>query len=214
MEHGCRKIDQTITGGFGTNERSSPKGALTGEGSGEFVPQAFVLAEHKADFPCPHTDMPCGHIGVGSDMTAQFGHETLAKAHHFGIAFSLWIEIASSLASTHLQTGEAVLEGLLEGKEFDDAEIHRRMEPQSSLVGTEGTVRLNPETTVDLETSLVVCPWYSKHDRPFGFDQPIKDLMEYDMGKIVYDLVHRYEELLDSLLEFGLVRVVFLDFRK
>ena len=84
-EHLLGKVAQAVTGGFGTEDGSSPGEALAGKGSGEFVAKPLVLAEEVADFAAAHADIACRDVGVLPDMLAKFGHETLAETHDFGI---------------------------------------------------------------------------------------------------------------------------------
>jgi hypothetical protein len=45
----------------------------------------------------------------------------LAEAHDLAVALALGIEVRPALAGAHRQAGQAVLEGLLEREELEDA---------------------------------------------------------------------------------------------
>jgi hypothetical protein len=117
----------------GTDQGTTPGTALAGEHAGELVAQALVLAEHEADLATAHADVAGGHVGELAHVAPQFGHEALAETHHFIVALALGVEIAAAFATAHGQGGEAVLEGLLEAQELQDAEVHAGVETQPPL---------------------------------------------------------------------------------
>ena len=49
------------------------------------------------------------------------------------------------------------------------------MKPQTTLVRSEGTVHLDPESTVDVYLSLVIDPRHTEHDHPLGLDDALHD---------------------------------------
>jgi hypothetical protein len=101
-------------------------------------------------------------------------HEALAETHDLVVGFALGIEIRSALAAAHGQGGEGVLEDLFEGQELENADIDRRMEAQTALVGTDGAVHLDPKAPVHVDLAPVVHPGYPEQDRPFGLHDPLQ----------------------------------------
>ena len=95
-------------------------------------------------------------------MACQLKHECLAETHHFGVALSAWREVGTSLATTHRQCGERVLECLLECKELKDAEVYALVETDAALVGTDGVVMLYSIAHVGLNLTLIVHPVYAE----------------------------------------------------
>ena len=66
---------------------------------------------------------------------------------------------ATSCAESEILTaGESVLEDLLETQELENGEVDSWVEAKSSLVWTEGAVKLNSVTVVDLWLKVVVLP--------------------------------------------------------
>lgn len=57
---------------------------------------------------------------------------------------------------------EGILEDLLKSKEFQNGEIDRGMETESSFVWSQSRVELHPVTPIDLHFSLVVFPDHTK----------------------------------------------------
>ncbi len=149
--------------------------ALAGQHAGEFVADAFVLAEHEADLASAHADVAGGNVGVRADVAAQLGHEALAEAHHFVVALALGIEIASALAAAHGQRGQGVLEHLFKCEEFQDSKIDRGMEAQAALVGADGAVHLDAEAAIDLDIALVIEPRHTEHNEALGLGDALQD---------------------------------------
>src|SRR5260370_23306297 len=175
LQHFVGEVRAAIAGGLRTNQRTAPVQPLAGENAGEFIAQAIVLAEQKADLGSAHTDIAGWNVRVRSDVPLQFGHEALAEAHYFVVALALGIEIGTALAAAHGQRGERVLEDLFERQEFQNAEVHRGMEAQPSLVGPDGTVHFDAEPAVHLHIAEIVKPGHAEHEDTFGFDNPLED---------------------------------------
>src|SRR3546814_9074946 len=70
---------------------------LAGQHALEAVGDALVLAEHIADLAAADTDVACGDVDIGADMSVELGHEALAKAHDLGVALALGIEVRATL---------------------------------------------------------------------------------------------------------------------
>ena len=82
--------------------------------------------------------MSPAEFGILTNVAGKLSHEALAETHDLIVAFPFRIEVASSLSAAHCESGQAVLECLLESQELEDGEVYRRVEPQSSLVRTDG----------------------------------------------------------------------------
>ena len=57
-------------------------------------------------------------------MTVELSHECLTELHDLIVAFTANREVRASLATTHGQCGQCVLEGLLETEELQDGKVH------------------------------------------------------------------------------------------
>jgi hypothetical protein len=66
----------------------------------------------------------------------------VAELSDLVVGLALGIEIAPALAASHHQTGERVLERLLEPEELEDGEVDRGVEAQTALVWAECRVEL------------------------------------------------------------------------
>src|SRR5690606_10840852 len=124
--------------------------------------------EQVADLATTHADVARGHVGVLTDVAVELGHEALAEPHDLVIGAVPRVEVRPALAAADGKHGEGVLEDLLEAQELDDAEVHRRVEPQATLVGAEGAVELDPEAPVDVDLALVVLPGHPPDDLALG----------------------------------------------
>ena len=106
FKHFEQEIYVSVTGRFGTNERTSEFEAFSGERSGIFPSQFFVHAVHITHFATAHTYITGRNVGLRTDVSPQFGNEGLAEAHDFGIGFTARAEIRTSFTSTHGECGQ------------------------------------------------------------------------------------------------------------
>ena len=134
------------------------------------------MAEHEAYFASADSYISCRHVSVLSDVSLKLCHEALAESHDFVVRFAFRIEIGTTFCTTHRQCGQTVLESLFESEELHDAEVHARMETDSSLVWSDGTVHLYPVSSVDLHFSFIVYPRNSEHDYSFRFCNALQNL--------------------------------------
>ena len=114
-------------------------------------------------------------------MPEQLGHETLAETHDFVVGFAPGTEVGTAFGPAHRESSEAVLEGLLESQELQDAQVHARVETDAALVRAQGAVALYAETPVDLHFATVVHPGDSEDYHPFGFHYPLHDLEAHQL---------------------------------
>ena len=84
----------------------------------------LVHPKEVANLATSHADVACGNIHVGADDLVQLHHKCLAKTHNLCIALAARGEVGAAFAATHRQRGEGILEGLLEAKELQDAEVY------------------------------------------------------------------------------------------
>src|SRR5581483_1328287 len=101
-----------------------------------------------------------------------------------------------------------IFEDLFECEEFQDAEIHGRMEAQPALVGTDPAVHLDAESAIDLDISLIVKPGNAEHNDALGFYNALKNLGGSIFGMLLQHQPKRFKYFLDGLVELGLGRVL------
>ena len=92
-EHSLCEIASTVSGSFRTHERAAPVLTLTGQRARELITQTFVLTEHISYLATADTDITGRHVGVCTDMTLEFGHETLAETHYLCVRFATRTEV-------------------------------------------------------------------------------------------------------------------------
>ena len=211
-EHLGGEVDGAVAGGLGTDERAAELDALAGEHADELVADALVLAEHEADLAAAHADVAGGDVGAVADVTAELGHEALAEAHDLAVALALGVEVGAALAAAHGQRGQRVLEGLLEGEELEQAEVHARVEAHAALVGADGAVHLDAVALVELELALVVDPGDAEQDDALGLGHALEDLGLAVLGALVEDRLERLGHFHDGLMELRLAGVLGLEF--
>ena len=130
--------------------------------------ELLIHTEHIAYLASAYTDVTCRNILIGTDMTIELGHESLAEAHYFALALAAGREVGTTLCTTHWQCGKRILECLLECKELEDSEVDRLVETDTALVRTDNVVVLDAITHVCLHLTLVVNPCYSEFNHTIG----------------------------------------------
>src|SRR5690606_27799444 len=136
---------------------------------------ALVLAEHPPDLAGADADVARRHVGVLTEVAVQLGHEALAEPHDLAVGAALRVEVRAALRATDGETGEGVLEDLLEPEELHDAEVHRGVEAQAAVVVPERRVELDPDPAVDVDLALVVLPRHPEDDLALGFADALDD---------------------------------------
>ena len=200
-EHLLGEVADAVARGFGAQGAAAPVAALARERAGELVAQPLVLPEEISDLASADADVTGRDVGVLADVALEFGHERLAEFHHLVVRLALGVEVRTALAAAHREGREAVLEGLLEGEELQDREVHRRVEADAALVGADGAVHLHAVAAVDLDLAPVVEPRHAEDDDPFGFGDAFQNLhpLEYGAGHDVRG--QRFGHLADGLVE-------------
>ena len=86
--------------------------------------ELLVHAEQIANLSAAYADIACGNVLIRTDVAIELSHECLAETHNFSVGASTDREVRAALASAHRQSGERVLECLLESEELQDREVH------------------------------------------------------------------------------------------
>lgn len=176
LDHVLGVVGDTVAGGLGTDERTTPAAALAGEDTLPLVADLLVLAEHEADLAAGDANITGGNVGVGTDVLAQLGHEGDAEAADLGVGLPLGVEVGTTLATAHVQAGQGILEDLLEAQELQDGQVDRGVEAETALVGAESGVELDTETTVDLDLTFVILPDHAELDHALGDGDDLEGL--------------------------------------
>ncbi len=124
------------------------------------------------------------------------------------VALSLGIKIRPAFSAAHREGREAVLEHLLERKEFQDAESDGGMEAKPAFVRSDGAVHLDPEAAVDVDFSLVIHPRDAEHDHAFRLHHPFEDFGAPVFRMPFKNEFKRLRDLLDCLMKFRLRRIL------
>ncbi len=207
-QHVLREVNTAVAGGLGPDQAAAPVEALAGQHALEAVADPLVLAEHEADLAPADADVAGGDVGVGTDVSAQLGHEALAEAHDLVVGLALGVEVRTALAAAHGEGGQGVLEDLLESEELEDPEIDGGVEAETALVGTDGRVELDAETAIDLDLAAVVHPRHAEHEDPLRLDDAFEDPM-VEVFRVALEHRHqRLDDLLDGLVELRFTRVL------
>lgn len=187
LDHVLNVVDETVTSGLGTDQRTTPVAALASEDTLPLVADGLVGTEHVTDLAATNTNVTSGNISVGTNVSAQLLHEGVAEATDLVVRLALGVEVGTTLTTTHvhwrrllaseivaarhgrlLTASKSILEDLLETQELEDGKVDGRVETETTLVRAEGGVVLDTVTTVDLDLVLVVLPDDTELDDTLG----------------------------------------------
>jgi len=171
------------------------------------VADFFVIAVHKADFTTADSDVSCGYVHVGADVTVQFAHKCLTETHDFSVGFSFGVEIGTAFGATHGQGGQCIFENLFKPQKFDDAQIHGRMKTDTAFEGADGVVELHAEPAVDMDVALIVFPGDAENDRPLRLHDSLVDVGLHKFRMPFGRGFQRLQDLFHGLVEFGLMGI-------
>jgi hypothetical protein len=127
-------------------------------------------------------------------VSAELLHEGLAESADLVVALALGVEVGTTLATADVETGQGVLEDLLEAEELQavgecvsaglllpavggtagrlgqdlHGQVDGGVEAEAALIGTQSRVELNAETAVDLEGTAVILPDDTEVDDALG----------------------------------------------
>ena len=152
--------------------------------------ELLVHAEEIAYFACANADVACRNVFRRADDLVELGHERLAEAHHFVVGTSADREVRAALAATHWQSGESVLEGLLETEELQYREVYRRMETQATLVRANGAVELHAITDVYVHLAFVVYPRHTESQHALWLYDALDDLCLFKFRMLVVYILY------------------------
>lgn len=126
------------------------------------------MSEHETNLTAGNTNVTSGNVGVGANVLGKFGHESNTEAANFVVGLVLGVKVGTTLTTTHAQTGESILEDLLEAQELEDGEVDSRVETETTLVGAKSRVELHTVATVDLGLVVVILPDDTELDDTLG----------------------------------------------
>lgn len=110
-------------------------------------------------------------------MLVKLPHESNAELADLVVGLALGVKVGTTLATTHVEASESILEDLLETQELEDREVDGRVETETTLVGAESRVELHTVTLVDLALALVVLPDNAELDDTLGDGGDLKGLL-------------------------------------
>ena len=138
--------------------------------------ELLVHTEHVAYLASTNTDITSRYVLVWTDVAIELRHECLAETHHLSVRLAARREVATTLGTTHRECGERVLEGLLEGEELQNAQVHRSVETDTALVRTNHVVVLDAVAHVGLHIALVVGPGHTELHETIGDAETLNEV--------------------------------------
>ena len=204
-----REVAQTVSGCLFSCKRAAVGERFSGKDTGVLVHYLLVLTKHIADLARSGSDVACRNVGVGSDVAVKLRHECLTEAHDLRVALSLRVKVGAALGTAHRQTGQGVLEHLLEAEELQDRGVDRRVKPDAALVRSDSRIELETVAAVDSYIARVVYPCYSESYRTLRLGHSFDYPGLHDVGALFDDRRKRLKHLSYRLMEFGLSGVAF-----
>src|SRR5690606_1633144 len=207
VQHILKEVNSAVAGGLGTKFAAAIFAAFTRQYSFPAIGDPLILTEHITDFTAAHANITRRDIGVRANMTVKLRHIGLAKAHDFGIGFSLGIEIRPALCSAHRQAGQRVFERLFKGQEFQDTFGNIGVKPDAAFIGTDGIVTLDPPATLDTDAVGVIFPAHTKGNHTIRLGHTAQDLRGMILFLIIDKFVNILGDFLHRLNKFGLTGI-------
>mmetsp|Transcript_21620 Transcript_21620/g.47266 ORF Transcript_21620/g.47266 Transcript_21620/m.47266 type:complete len:459 (-) Transcript_21620:44-1420(-) len=199
------EVDQAVASRLGPDQAPAERESLAGEHARELVAQLLVVAKHVADLTATNIDVTSRHVSVRANVLAKLGHESLAEAHHLAIAAAARVKVRAALATTHWQRGQRVLEDLLEPEELQHRLRDGRVEAEATLVRTDGARKLHTPAAVDHRLEVISHPPHTEGNDTLWLDDCGKDsAVLRTLGEHWFE---RVQDLLNSLMKLGLIRV-------
>ena len=201
-------IDSAVAGRFRTDKAAAVAHALAGENA--VLPdtlESTILTVQIADLAAANAHVTSGNVDVRSDVAVQSRHEALAESLDFCGRFASGIEVGAALCAAHGKAGQAVLEGLLEAEELDNAFVDVLLEAQAALVRADRAVELAAPAAVGVIFTLVVHPADAEREHTLGLDHSLQQVDLLVLGMCVHDGGDGRQNFLNGLNEFRLASV-------
>lgn len=211
LQHEFGEVNEAVAGRFRADEAAAVGEAFAGEHRGETVGEALVLAKEEADFTAANANITGGDVGIRANMAEQLAHEGLAEAHHFAVALAFWVKVGAAFGAAHRQRGQRVFEDLLEGEEFQHAQIDLRVKAQAAFVRADGRAHLHAVATVDLRHAAVINPRHAEHDDALRLDDALQQRL-FGIARMLREKAFQTgKDFLHCLMKDGLAGVALLN---
>ena len=211
LKHRFGEVNQTVTGGFRTNQAAAEGEAFTGEYAGAVVGELTHHPGHKAHFTPAYADITGRHVGIRAEVAIQFGHQRLAETHHFAIAFAFRIEVAAAFTAAHWQGGQSVFEGLFKTEEFQNRQVYGGVETHTALIRADGGVELHAPGAVNLNLIAVINPNDAELDSTLRFNQTFQQIHLTIARIFLKKWPQGGHHLADCLSKFSLIWIALLN---
>jgi hypothetical protein len=86
-------VDETVSGGLGSDQRSTPASTLSGQDTLPLVLGSLICTKHVTNLSSSHTNVSSGDISVGANVLAQLAHEGNAELSDLIVGLALRVEI-------------------------------------------------------------------------------------------------------------------------
>ena len=166
--HVLHEINRTIVSYCSSNQIAFKGKVFAGKHASEALDETFVIATGVTDSSCSAADVTCGYIGTVTDVSVMFDLQRLAGSHHYLVAFPVWVEVGTTLGSTHWQASQAVFEDVCELWKVQRASRHSGVKTHASFAAPDRVVELNSPGTSCSDVALAGFPTDMKNDHTIG----------------------------------------------
>lgn len=156
LDHVLDVVDETVTGSLGTNVGSTPVERLARQDTHPLVLDLLVGSKQETSLARREAHVTGRHVRVSTNVARQFHGKGFDEAADLVGRLALRVKVGATLTTTDVEARERILENLLKAKEFEDAQVHSRVQTQTTLVRAERAVELNTIAAVHLRDMVVV----------------------------------------------------------
>jgi len=211
LNHLLDVVNDTVTSGLRTDQRTTPGETLTSEDTLPGVLESLVGTEKVTNFSATDVNVTSGNIGISTNVSVELTHEGNTESADLGVGLALGVEVGTTLTTTHVQASKSVLEDLLITKELEDRKVDTGVESKTTLVRTESRVELDSVTTVDLGNTVVVFPDNTELEDTLGDRDDRDNLLKLRALLEKSRVLKSGQKLVVGLFEFGLGRLDHFD---
>src|SRR5690606_25878249 len=127
--------------------------------------------------------------------------------HDFNVALAFGVEVRAALTAPHRQRGQRILEHLLEGQKFQDAQVDRWMKTDTAFVWPNGAVHLDAITAVDLDLAPIIDPSDPELNDPLRLQHPLQQTVLHVFGVLLQKRPQAEQNFFYGLMKFGFVGI-------
>src|SRR5690606_26664935 len=128
-------------------------------------------------------------------------------AHDFNVALAFGVKVRAALTTPHRQCGQRILEYLLEGQKFQDAQVDRGMKTETTFIWANGAIHLYAIAAVNLNLSPITDPSNPELNDPLRLQHPLQQAVLHVFGVLLQKRPQAEQNFFYGLMKFGFVGI-------